>query len=274
MTGLEKVDTASRLALGLYEESAELIRASARYKAHVLRSEEIDKSNVISEVADVLKYTIALAQLHGVEPGEVYDAFCHKTRVVEDRANGERLEMHRDTKVILVDLDGCLADLSVLDDALEGLPTAKQEETKKMFRRSGGYINLPLIDGAKEGMAHLRTLGFKLVIITARPRRRHKRIHSDTLTWLKRNEIAYDLMLFKRDKGEAICEYVHPATPFCFIEDRLKHALEIVSTGAPVLLLNQDNLLGDHRLITRVGGWDEIINHITTKLKNEEKHDG
>jgi NTP pyrophosphatase (non-canonical NTP hydrolase) len=260
MSALEKAETAKILALGLYEEAAELARVVTHYKAHVLHVGEIDKNNVADEAADVLKYLISIAQLCGIGPREMHEAFNRKTNVVHDRAVGERLELSSNTDVVLVDLDGCIADLSELDRLLEGQRTSVKEALKDEFRRAGGFRELPLIDGARMGMKQLHNWGYKIVIITARPHRQHKRLHADTIEWLRINQINYDLILFKRDKAEAICDYIHPAQPICFIEDKAKHALEIVDTEVPVYLLNghTNTTLGVHPLITRVPNWTEI----------------
>jgi len=272
MTRVAASEAANMLSLGLYEEAAELARAATRFKAHILRLSDVDKSNVAEEAADVLKYVLSIAQLHGIEAVELHEAFCRKTHVVADRAKGEQLVLSHDTKLVIVDLDGCVADLSVLASATRHHPLPEQERVKETFRRGGGYADLPLIHGAKEGLALLRELGYKIVIITARPHRQHKRLYGDTLGWLKKHDIAYDLILFRRDKAEALCEHIFPAQPTCFIEDRAKHALEIVDMDVPVLLLDNDgNRTVDHELITRVADWTEIIDAVKSERREHGK---
>jgi len=263
MTQVLLSETAKHLSLGLYEEAAELAGAAVRFKANILQEPGVDVSNVAEEAVDVMKYVIALAQLHGATANDLYEAFCRKTHVVADRAKGEQLVLSHDTKLVVVDLDGCVADLSILNNGIRHLPLAQQEDIKSTFRRGGGFAELPLIDGAKAGMFSLHNMGYKIVIITARPHRQHKRLYGDTLGWLKKHEIAYDLILFRRDKAEALCEHIFPAQPRCFIEDRAKHALEIVDTEVPVFLLDSpQNRTVEHPLIERVGNWQEIIKKI------------
>jgi len=89
---------------------------------------------------------------------------------------------------------------------------------------------------------------------------------------LKKHDIAYDLILFRRDKAEALCEHIFPAQPTCFIEDRAKHALEIVDMDVPVLLLDNDgNRTVDHELITRVADWTEIIDAVKSERREHGK---
>ena len=75
-----------------------------------------------------------------------------------------------------------------------------------------------------------------MAIITARPKHRHKNVESETIAWLSCHRIPYDLLIFDRDKAEAISEHVLPANVIAVIEDRRKHAVEIAALGLPVLL--------------------------------------
>ncbi len=280
MAPTELETTSRHLALGLYEEAAELARAIVRFKVHILKKPPVEKSEVIGEAADVIKYAMAIAQLHGATAGEMFNEIMRKTAVVDDRANGERLELTLDTNVILVDMDGCIANLAPLNEKLKAAGSDAmrhvariEEEIKAEFRSSGGFRHLPVIDGAREGMARLKELGYKLVIITARPYQRYKRLYADTMEWLKEHGIEYDLILFQRDKAEAIAEYIHPAKPLCFIEDRVKHAFEITAAGVPVLLFGDNGepfyIPSPHReLVTKTDDWSAVVEHVS-KAKGE-----
>jgi len=269
MTLTDKALVAKDLSLGLYEEVAELARITVHFKRHLLRVPPVDWINVVEEAADVLKYTIAIAQLHGVSAEDMFQAFMRKSAVVEDRAAGEQLELTEDTKVILVDLDNCIADITPLEETLGKIEqTAEREQAKADLRRTGAFRTLPVVDGAVAGMRHLRQLGYKLVIITARPYRQYKRLYADTMEWLKKHKIEYDLILFKRDKAEAISDYIMPAQARFFIEDRTKHALEIIDMNVPVLLLDAPYNQGvEHPLITRVENWGALISRVVEKGK-------
>jgi len=273
MSAVDKARTAKDLALGLYEEAGELTRDVTHFKAHILKATTIERVNVADEAADVLKYLVAICQLYGVTDTDLYEAFMRKSAVVEDRARGERLELERNTRVVLCDLDNCIADLSdwqnKLNKAQGGAPMNNEtvtllETLKEDFYRNGGFTKLPAIKGASEGTKELRRLGYKIVIITARPYWQYKRLYADTLQWLKENEIAYDLILFNKDKAEAIYEHILPARPAFFIEDREKHAVEVAGIGVPVLLLDWDynRNMKPHPLISRVEGWGAILEHV------------
>ena len=266
LSPVARSEVANHLCLGLYEEAAELARTAVRFKRHLLRTPPVDHSEVVEEAADVVKYVVAIAQLHGIDAESLFSAILRKTDVVKDRAEGEQLELTRDSRIILVDLDGCVADLEPLETLTDGRPIEEQERIKRNFRRRGRFRDLPVVEGAQEGLAELRRNGYRIAFITARPYRQHKRLYADTVEWLKTNDIEYELLLFQRDKAEALVDYIFPARPICFIEDREKHALEIIATGTHVMLLDRkmdrDVRITDGPLITRVWNWEGILNWV------------
>jgi hypothetical protein len=84
------------------------------------------------------------------------------------------------------------------------------------------------------------------------------------MEWLAKNGIGYDLLLFGRDKAEIIRDYISPAVPRYFIEDRAKHALEIAELGISVLLMDipANSGLSPSPFITRVKDWQEITRRV------------
>jgi len=277
MTDVEKSRSVKDLLLGLHEEINELSRTAANYKAHVLRAAPVDRSNVLEDTVDIIKYAIAIAQLHGITADEAFAQYMAKSDVVRSQAAGERATMEESTKVFITDMDGCLADLSELDAmcaAVDGTPEQKlldQELIKTRFRANGGFAELPSIPGAPEALRAIKAMGYKIVVITARPHHRHKRLYADTLEWMNKHGVSADLILFERDKAEAICQYVYPARPSYFVEDRTKHAMEIAAIGVPVLLLSsEDNKdAPNDKLIQRVSNWADIVKQLQHSERDE-----
>ena len=275
MSDTRKDDVSKELVLGLYEESSKLARCSTHYKAHILKSPKIDKENVAEAIVDVLKYAIAIGQLYGLSDEDVYEAFLRKTEVIRDKAKGERLELERNTKVILFDVDNVIADLTDWDrnlkaargGAVEGMTDKlvdMLESLKETFYREGGFLDLKPVSGAVEGLRELRSYGWKIVLITARPHWQYSRIYADTVCWFKKYGIEYDLLLFNKDKAEAIYEYVFPAKPSYLVEDREKHVVEVSELGVKVLLLSYPYNEGvvEGEMVKRVNNWREIVNAI------------
>lgn len=270
MDGIAKARTAKDLALGLYEEAGELARDATHFKAHILKHRPVERVNVADEAADVFKYAIALVQLYGVTAEEMFQAFMRKSDVVEDKARGQRMELEVSTRVIVSDLDNVIVDLrpwqKQLKEAQGGAPMNDRtvqllESLKADMYRGGGFRDLPAIEGAVEGTRAIVDMGYRLILVTARPQWQYKRLYADTLYWLQKQGVAYDNILFEKDKAEAIYEHIFPARPRYFIEDRDKHALEVSGIGVPVLLLDYDHNahINETDLIRRVADWPEII---------------
>ena len=151
---MTKAQVAKDLSLGLYEETSELAATVARFKAHILKNKPVEKVNLADGAADVFKYLVAICQLYGLEPEELFDAFMRKSDVVGDKARGEQLELETNTKLILVDLDNVVSDLSgwqdKLNEARGGAPmndrtVALLESLKEDFYRDGGFMDCPEI---------------------------------------------------------------------------------------------------------------------------------
>lgn len=274
MSPLAKSRVAKDLSLGLYEEAAELARVATRFKVHILNSQPVEKVDIMDEAADVMKYTIALTQLYDITAEEMVEAFMRKSDVVEHKAAGERFQLAEETPVIMVDMDGCLADLGCLDEQVEAASSvAEQERIKAEFRRGGGYRFLPPIPNAQQGMARLAALGYKLIILTARPHHHYNRLYADTMEWLAEQNIDYDLLLFGRDKAEVICEHIYPAKPRYFIEDRAKHAMEIADLGITVLLMDNpaNRSLPSSPFIMRVNDWQGLAKTVSSNESHSQE---
>jgi len=284
MSPMDRARVSKDLALGMFEEAAELMRVATHFKAHVLRSRPVEQVNLADEAADVLKYLIAIAQLYGVDSDGLYDSFMRKSAVVDDRARGERLALETSTRLVVIDVDNCLADLSEWQDKLNsaqgGAPMndrtiALLESLKEDFYRGGQFRELPPIRGASEATQAIRDLGFKIVLMTARPYAQYKNLYADTMFWLREHGMAYDLILFGKDKAELIYEHIFPARPTFFVEDRVKHCLEVASIGVPVLLLDwpYNRELKDTRLIQRVSDWPAIVKRAAEAIEgNRDEH--
>ena len=264
------------LALGLHEEVSELQRLTANYKRHLLEATGADPGNVADEVADILKLVFALAQLHGLEPGDVSEAFHRKTNVVRARADGARQSLKSNTKVLCVDLDDVVCDLSPWTEELGRLrgdapgnarTLQMMESWKDDWYKSGRFGDLDPIDGAAEALTSMTERGWKIVVITARPQWQYKRLYADTLEWLQRHTIPHDLILFNKDKLEAIYEHIAPAWPAAFVEDHERNARHLSAAGVPVLLFDRphNRHIEDGPCLERVHTWQEITERLDKK---------
>lgn len=268
MADVDKSANTKDLALNLYEEVSELAELATNYKAHILRRSRPSKTNVADAVVDVLKLAVAVAQMHGVTASEVYQAFIRKSKVIEDRARGERLALERGTRVFVSDIDGCIADLSEWESSLKKIggdgdfKVRMLETLKEDYYLNGGFRGLPAIPGAAAALAKIKEAGYRIVLITARPAWQYKRLYADTIEWLAEQGIQHDLILFNKDKAEAIYERIHPAQPRYFVEDREKHAIELANIGVPVLFFGAHASIPERPGVKKVSGWEDIVKEV------------
>lgn len=283
LTLTEKQELAGKMILGLGEETVSLQQLTTRYKRHILREPDLIAENVSDKVADIIKYAVCLAQLHGVTPEQVMESFNRKTQVVYDKAKGERLRnvLRRDSKVVCVDLDDVVCDLTPWTMKLKELrgsaPMNERtltmvESYKDDFYRQGRFMQLKPVSGAAAALREFKTQGFHIIVITARPQWQYPRLYADTLQWLSRHSIPHDLILFDKDKAEAIFQFVRPAWPLFFVEDHPRNAMGLEAIGVDVLLFdcphNQDVPETTH--IRRVHGWDGVMAELRAR---QERHD-
>ena len=273
LSDVERRRLGDDLALLLHEEASELGRLSGGYKRHILRANKVDRHAVAFECADVLKTMLAQAQLAGVTLGDLVDAFTQKTEAVRQKALAEHLELSESCRVLCVDVDDVICDLEPWRDELKKLGPVEaaaalrleaSEDMKNAFYSGGRFREMAAVPGAAAGLARISASGIKIVLITARPQWQYKRLHSDTVYWLNREGMTYDLLLFSRNKVEAVYDHVRPAWPIAFVEDHPSNADAIAEAGIQVLLYDQphNRHVSAKQGITRVASWTEI----TTKL--------
>lgn len=255
--------------MNLHEEVTDIGRISGGYKRHILRERTPDRGAMAQECADVLKLLLAVAQLQGLQIDDLVQAFFDKTAVISQKAEAERIELTHACKILIVDIDDVICDLKPWRDAL-GVVSEEQakaslklkvtEDMKNQFYAGGRFREMDPIAGASEGLARVRAAKIKTVLITARPQWQYKRLHADTVQWLAKHNMAYDLLLFSRNKVEAIYDHVQPAWPMAAVEDHPKNAEAYAEAGVPVFLFDQpyNRQVSASKLITRVGSWSEI----------------
>lgn len=271
MSQSDKDALVKELLLQLYEEVAELQRNLDRSRYHILKRPPPPSAVAIAEAGvDVFKILIALMQLHGIRPSDFIDEFNHKSMVVEQKWQWELKHMAGMT-VLLCDLDGCVSDWvksfikwasgSGVDLGAKPINDPSLEPMKELFCDVGGFRELDQIPNAVKVLNAWRGSdpNRNLIIVSARPYRRHRRIFADTMAWCNSVGLKFDHILFETDKSEAV-RLVQPAKIEAFIEDRGKHALEVAATGVNVYKLpyGSDTEKVSHPHIECVTGWKQI----------------
>ncbi|KAF8334076.1 uncharacterized protein EI90DRAFT_2884894, partial [Cantharellus anzutake] len=155
------------------------------------------------------------------------------------------------------------------------------EETLKkvqQFLKSPEFLNVPVVEGAKEGVAELRRLGFRLVIVTARASRDSKL----TDEWLSAHlpgsiDAVYYTGEFvkKDDSADAVrpmtkAEVLRDIGAVLFVDDSLNNAASCASAqNAPPVLL-----FGNYEWSKRYSKYDPVDERAKMSFEERCRIDG
>lgn len=282
----ERQSLTEKILLHLYSEGNSLLD-NLNWKLNILKRKPPTISNVQIEIVDMAKYIIALAIMWGMTPDSFFEQFLLKSNVVEERYENEKAQL-KGERILAVDIDGVLADWfgglllyaehhyerafhpECLDNhhisavKTYGISKTDEEELKAGFIESGGYLTLESL-GGESTLRRAKDNGYKVLILTSRPEKRHRRAYGDTIGWLHHRNVAYDLVFFGANKTDVVAEEIYPGSITFMVEDRLDNAVAIAKhyPETTVLLVNRPyntNNSGDERYpnIKRVDSWEEI----------------
>ena len=275
--------------LGLTKQTSSLLETFG-WSNHLLNKLE-DVHNAKIQLIDLSKYVFAFFTMLGGTPEEFADLFVKKSDELDERWNQNDLKLNADNRVVIFDIDGVIADYSTGYESflrneigLVERPAAKrtsysffeyfgitrqqEEKYNEEFIQSGGFGRLPIYPGVTETIAYLKSLGIKVVLVTARPNWIYRRIAMDTQTWLRENGVEYDLLLWNKDKADAIINNIFPANVLWMIEDRDKHAIEVTHIGVDVLLVNKPyNQQAVGNRIIRISDLAEVKYYTDERIK-------
>lgn len=280
------------MILHLISECDEVLR-EINWKIHrKTEVEEVNRSRLVEEIIDLIKYAFTLAQTWNVTAEEFIKEFHRKSEVVEQRYIQEKkLSLLTDEKVIAVDIDGVLGkypeafinyvetktniDLSqfvlteynlynLLAEKIPGGVDA-MKKLKHEFRQSGLECDLPVYEDGAETLRYFKSQGFKIVLLTARPYKLYPRFFADTIEWLKFHNIPYDAIMWDENKEDRIVKEF-PLMQF-MIEDNLENANKVARKGYKVYLIDKTYNSGlNEPSVIRVYNWEEIMKNESRKI--------
>jgi len=182
--------------------------------------------------------------------------------------------LEKEQKVCSIDVDGILVNypfcwiefinkksdnnFSNLSEAKKGLSYSEYRILKIQYRESGAKATLPVIKGASKFVKILQENGFKVILMTARPYRKHRRIWKDTMEWLKTNNINPDGMIWQKEKHWSVLQEF-PYMSF-MVEDNAEIANQVARIGYKVYVLdNEYNKQKLEKNCSRVFSLEEIL---------------
>ncbi|MGQ9675348.1 MAG: 5' nucleotidase, NT5C type [Chloroflexota bacterium] len=125
-----------------------------------------------------------------------------------------------------------------------------EEATLRIFH-DGECLQLDVLEGALEGLAELREMGYSVVLATGRP----ATCEEHTRRWLREAEVPYDDLLFLEDKSVCAHNWV------ALVDDAAHNAVAVARCGTPVCLIDYpwNRSMEPHPLIHRVEGWPQVV---------------
>lgn len=286
------------LILHLISECDELLRASGAWKSHRRMTVRENRRHVLMEIADVFKYLISIAQIHGITEKEFADAYWEKSMVVRQRYAQEFMcALNR--PAIIVDLDNVLVDYIAgfaewmwrnqfipqeraatimtqhlyCDARTMQLPSHLYEEAKHLFRASGEHALLPAMTDAHQFITWLNARSELIVVLTARPIDRYPNLYGETLQWLKTYGLDADVVWWASNKADALRDSdIRPHVVFA-VDDEERYVRQYFEAAIPCYWLTADTQRKEdweqlpHRLTTPVSSLSEIISLETEQTK-------
>ena len=215
------------------------------------------RDNVAFELADVTKYLFSLWQYLGFDLDEMLEAVQAKSEVVWGRYLQEHRTLEEKQPVLLVDLDGTVADfqqgmLKYLSDSglplppeivadtlsverLAGIGYPQYWDLKRSFEESGGYGTLPHYPDAVQFIQEKAEQGWAIIVATARPSH-IARSWRDSYLWLRKLGIdPTRLEMLEADRCLLAQYYLQRGHPVVALEDDPSHAQRLAGV-CPVLL--------------------------------------
>lgn len=229
----ERTAMTKEFMLHMISECSEVLDASGTWKMHRRTPTPENLAQIQSELIDVFKYWMSIAQIWGLTPHDLESAYWSKSAAVRQRYAEEWIHS-LDRDLVVVDLDNVLADyVSGFADwinvhhpgSVSGLRlqeikrrrewlTAESLECshatwsflKHAFRTHGGKRTLPVMRGAQEFLQWVHAQGWAIVVLTSRPIDRYPTIYEDTVAWFAANQLPVDYIWWGSNKATKLVD--------------------------------------------------------------------
>jgi len=244
----EQSHLTQHMVLCIMSELDEILN-TVHWKHHRNISIKSNPQQTLSECIDVFKYLITIVQAWGFTEKDFIDAFWKKSMVVRQRRSEEFLK-NVNGKTVAIDIDGVICDHNkgfmewikgydiklynlAIDKAWDSskesynpvsrhdvnLSPNEWQELKHKFRISGYKEFMPVYSDAKEFLSEIRQKNITIVLLTSRPIDRYPNLYEDTVAWLKREELPYDIIWWAYDKADHVVENI--PNPLFVVDDDL-----------------------------------------------------
>jgi hypothetical protein len=283
----EKHQLSKEYILHAHAELFELLNEFPSWRTWLGTSNPVPNiDGMTEEIVDTVKFLMNILLLWNVKVETFAEIFNRKTDV-----NIQRFTQHRQLaklmskyqqgvrhgKVAAIDLDGVLASypeswltflanetgvsVDVKDFSLSfgtmSIPRGRYAALKERYRREGGESRVGILSGAVEFLRNLRLLGYYIIILSSRPVKQYKRLYSDSIMWLQKYQLPFDVVVWERDKEDWIIQSF-PIVDFV-VEDDPLNAERIGASGIKTYLLDRPYNQGIDGRFRRVESLAEIL---------------
>lgn len=148
-----------------------------------------------------------------------------------------------------------------LHEVKEAVTYKRYKELKYQYRASGYKEDLLVRYWGKEMLQYIKSKGYYIIILTARPVDEVNSLVMQTTNWLKKNKLEYDYLTFEKDKDlEILVKFKN--IKFA-IDDNRALANKIAKQGYKVFLINNQYNEGSvEKEVVRISTLNEIKKHI------------
>jgi hypothetical protein len=293
----ERMQQTREIVLHLESELHELL-ATYSWKFHRNRPHVLNTAQREEELVDIFKFFLTLAQIQGTSVDSLVEAYWRKTAVVRQRYAQEWV--HRVNRpYVVVDIDGVLCDYAAgfsqwiinrtpglvdevarqrtlddhrwLDAESIGITRHEWATHQHEFRVTGGNRALPAFMDAVPFLRNCRAAGYLIVLLTSRPIDRYPNIYTDTVQWLTRQGMEFDIVWWAQHKGDFLALQSMPHDWFRFyVDDDLTFVQQVAKTGyAPVYWLRRGMDappgLDVGAGVIPVSSLTQVVRHVTDK---------
>lgn len=244
LEGGERLGLIKDYILHLYQELSSIL-SNTSYKMHRRPREHLIHPNIREEIIDTIKFAMGLWCILGKDWEEFESVFRDKSEVVSWRYKQDKdVERLAHEPVAVLDIDGVLAqypgpmiefinretggDAKTKEEVIRKYGLLVYEELKEKYRISGAKRTLPLVPGAKAFLEYLRSRGYPIVLVSARPYDKYLNILGDTLAWTKYHGLTFDAIYFDPEKTVRIAKRFPRAR--LFVDDSVSFVSEICSS--------------------------------------------
>lgn len=235
------------LLLGMVTEIYEVLKVIGwkRHRGDTTKPSKVSYSNLAFELGDLTKYVFSLWQIWGFDVETMLLETYRKSTVMDLRLQQEFVEPPcQGSKVLLVDIDGTLADLrwglwdwacqfygygksfteplTLNADVDLGIDYRKFQRIKEDFTEREGFLSLLPLKAACRAVLDSIKNGVYVIACTARPADKHPRLWLETWAWLE-------------DQGLGGIKQLHIGD-----DARIKLLLDLADKGCDIVLFDDD----------------------------------